>query len=628
MVDTAGFISDSQFTPDDQASTQAAQPPGFISDAEFSQKSSNAAGFIPDSQFQSDTDKYSTPGQQALTVGEGLASGLVSAPVTLLAERGLNKLGVPGLSDEDIKGRQEANPIEHGVAEATGFGAGLFTGGSEAALLANVGERLAPAALGKIGGAAFRGLVEQMGYQGGDEISKAMLGQGDPNEPVSSALAHIGAAGLMGAATGGIFGGISTGASKGLQAVENAKLGTNAQSFLSGIGAASELKNQGINLTRKEALAFSKQIAESQGIEHNPQAFANAVDLYQDGIPNLVKASGRTAADVVGGTIGGKLGGVPGAIAGYKLAEKTIAPVVENLVNKGLSKSNKYVLPAVLKVLGAGETTGLWNVLDYATKMSKGAQDITRGVDCLFQGGSQQAMEFSYKDKDKLKKYIEEGGVDQQLQNQLQGQDTSAGAAPQFAKGGHVEPVSNEVDPISTHFPEQASLLSTAKGRISGYLNSKRPLPANKLAFDKEHKDPIKEKTYDRALDIALQPLSVLHHIKEGTLQVEHMQHLIQMYPELHSHLSKKITEQIVKSQMAEEKPAYKTRIGLSLFLGAPLDSTMTPASIQAAQPQPKPQAQQQAQGKTRKGTSTLGKSNKEYQTLSQDAESDRTNRD
>lgn len=45
------------------------------------------------------------------------------------------------------------------------------------------------------------------------------------------------------------------------------------------------------------------------------------------------------------------------------------------------------------------------------------------------------------------------------------------------------------------------------------------------------------------------------------------------------------MTERMMQSQLKEEtKPKYKTRQALSLFLGTNLDSTLTPAGIQAAQ--------------------------------------------
>ena len=137
--------------------------------------------------------------------------------------------------------------------------------------------------------------------------------------------------------------------------------------------------------------------------------------------------------------------------------------------------------------------------------------------------------------------------------------------------------------------------------------------------------DPHKERAYKEALDIANKPLSVLQHVKDGTLTPENLKHFNSMYPELHDHLNKKITEKITQMQVDDERPTYKVRQGLSMFMGTPLDSTFTPANMQAAQSvfAPKPAAQQNlpAQGKNKKGTSTLSKAAENYQTSTQAAE-------
>jgi hypothetical protein len=77
---------------------------------------------------------------------------------------------------------------------------------------------------------------------------------------------------------------------------------------------------------------------------------------------------------------------------------------------------------------------------------------------------------------------------------------------------------------------------------------------------------------------------------------------------------------------MDEEKPSYKVRQGMSLFLGTPLDSTFTPSGIQAAQSTFMNKPQQPATNtpvtKNKKNTSKLGEASKQYQTADQAAQS------
>jgi hypothetical protein len=222
-----------------------------------------------------------------------------------------------------------------------------------------------------------------------------------------------------------------------------------------------------------------------------------------------------------------------------------------------------------------------------------------------------------------MKNYVEGGGLNQQIQGQLSEQPTQG-----YAEGGMVEQpktpdvpaLLKETDAISTLYPEQSQMLMAAKGRANNYLNSLRPLPNQaKLPFDSEVKNQNQERSYNRAIDIAIQPLSVLNHIKDGSLLPEHVKHINSMYPELTQHLQKKVTEQILESQVKGEKPPYKIRQGLSMLMGAPMDSSFTPTSIQAAQsvyaPATPPQAPTNTPAKPKKGTASLSKVANAYAT-------------
>jgi hypothetical protein len=80
-----------------------------------------------------------------------------------------------------------------------------------------------------------------------------------------------------------------------------------------------------------------------------------------------------------------------------------------------------------------------------------------------------------------------------------------------------------------------------------------------------------------------------------------------------------------------EEAPSYKARMGLSLFLGTPLDNTMTPQSIMAAQPKPQqgPQQPPAPKGKGKGSPSKMSnKSSNLAKTADQAAETDRSDRD
>jgi hypothetical protein len=107
------------------------------------------------------------------------------------------------------------------------------------------------------------------------------------------------------------------------------------------------------------------------------------------------------------------------------------------------------------------------------------------------------------------------------------------------------------------------------------------------------------------------------------------VQDLRALHPEFADSISKKLLAE-VSAQSAAGKPVpYRTRLGLSMFMGQPLDSTMTPQSIMAALPKPS-QPMQQAPAKKSKGSPSKmsSKSSNLYKTADQGAESDRSDRD
>jgi len=179
--------------------------------------------------LQDDSEKYGTPEQMAGTALEGVAQG-VAGPLATYAET--NLLGIPA---QDIAGRAAANPWTHGISEAGGLIGGAISGVGEAAGAANIAKAIVPEATtlaGKIGAGALKGFIEGGLIQGSDEVSNAMLGQGDPEAPVATALAHMGAAGLFGGAAGGLMGGT---ASK-LKALGDSKMGAAIRQGLEDFG--------------------------------------------------------------------------------------------------------------------------------------------------------------------------------------------------------------------------------------------------------------------------------------------------------------------------------------------------------------------------------------------------------
>lgn len=180
------------------------------------------------------------------------------------------------------------------------------------------------------------------------------------------------------------------------------------------------------------------------------------------------------------------------------------------------------------------------------------------------------------------------------------------------------------------HYASEAQAsLSKASATALQYLQNLKPHPKALGPLDKPLPvSPAEEARYNRALEIAQQPATVLQRIKDGTLQTTDLVDLKSMYPAVYIRMAQKLTNEMISMKSDEEVIPYRTRIAVSLFLGQPLDASMIPSSILAAQPQPKPQMPPQGQQPKPKSLNSLGKSNKSYQTPGQSSEQRRADHD
>ncbi len=171
---------------------------------------------------------------------------------------------------------------------------------------------------------------------------------------------------------------------------------------------------------------------------------------------------------------------------------------------------------------------------------------------------------------------------------------------------------------LGHYLPDHQIAMSESSTRALQYLQSIKPRPYRSSPLDQEIEPSAMEKArYNRALDIAQQPMVVIEHIKNGTLQGNDIQDLTAMYPALYKQMANKISNEVIS--MHNHPIPYRTRIGISLFLGQPLDTSMKPSSIMATQPIPK----QNPQPKSK--SNAFEKSNKMYLTQTQSASIDKS---
>jgi hypothetical protein len=146
----------------------------------------------------------------------------------------------------------------------------------------------------------------------------------------------------------------------------------------------------------------------------------------------------------------------------------------------------------------------------------------------------------------------------------------------------------NAKNDVSHYMPDHATAQVATITRAAEYLDALKPDTKRPNPLDTPIKPTSSEKAaYDNAMNIAIQPLIVLNKVKAGTATPSDIAGLKAMYPNLYTRYAQKLTNEMTEALSKGKTIPYSTKMGLSHFLGQPMDSTMIPTSILAAQPQP-----------------------------------------
>ncbi len=278
------------------------------------------------------------------------------------------------------------------------------------------------------------------------------------------------------------------------------------------------------------------------------------------------KGLGDAGASALGGSAGIGLAHATGLNAG-------IGAIIGQ---QALTPFFKSVLPSIAKALvgGATSASGFRSMVDYATEVARGNILLTKAATNIFKPDAEVLSPGFIpgdKEREKLNKSL------------IKIQDNP-------------ESMLNKINPIQGYMPNHANALDQTTGNAVTYLNSLRADTSRPGPLDSK---PViskpQQQKFNAALDIAEQPALVLKKAKEGTLTQQDLQHLNNLYPHLLPSIRSKVMQAMTDHITKGGDVPYKTRIGLSLLMGQPLDSTMSPASIIAAQIGAPQQAQQQA---------------------------------
>lgn len=251
----------------------------------------------------------------------------------------------------------------------------------------------------------------------------------------------------------------------------------------------------------------------------------------------------KAAMRTVGGLAGLATGGLDG-LALYGLSKAiTEAPEATRLAMlKAAGNSNAF------SAVGLKATAKMFNAVIEGTKRT------TKAINAIFKGSATLAVKDYVNTRD-LKLLDEKVSEYSKLPEK-------------FISMGN---------DLQHYTPEYANALSTSSLSAVNYLMSLKPKDVQYAPLDEPSKpNKVEQARYERALAIGQNPLVTLAMLKNGTLTQESMLDLQAMHPNFRQDVTFKLQEQLLNKK-ATDIPYVQKRM-LSLFMGAPLDSSLMPA--------------------------------------------------
>jgi hypothetical protein len=465
-----------------------------------------------------DSEKYSSFGQQAITGLEGAAQG-VAGPLAPAVER------LFGVKAEDIRARQEQNPIAHGIGQAAGITGSIALGTGLGSTALKAGEVLQgiTRASGLVG-TAVKTAAEMAALQASQEAVKMITE--DPGQSLQVAATNIGLAGLLGAASGPVFSKIGQAWTKAGEGSEQF-LNDFVDRFKSRVGMDSYLP----------------EAVDTKGAKLADALFSHGAKKFSG------EALGAGA-----GAILGHATGIPGAgTVGAILGEHALAPAFET------------ALSAIAKPLmenGISEA-GVQAAHDFAKAVLKGNKLIKSAAEGILKVGGTSAisnLEPSAEDTEKLSEQLKVLSSSPEAMLDLSGN-------------------------LGHYLPSHSAALGEMAAKTVQYLNAQRPKDSSGLPFDTVNKPtPTQNADWQRTLQIAQQPLMAMKLLDDGRLNHKDLQTLGTVYPAAYAKMREQLSFALIKAKQLGQPVPYAKRSALALFLGQPLDSTMTPQGIQFIQ--------------------------------------------
>jgi len=147
------------------------------------------------------------------------------------------------------------------------------------------------------------------------------------------------------------------------------------------------------------------------------------------------------------------------------------------------------------------------------------------------------------------------------------------------------ETLGQHTQELSQHAPGTADAIHGLAARGIGHLASTLPRHDGHQEMDAAFEPSGAELAkFNRGLEIAQNPMRILDHVAAGTLTPEHLTAAETIYPRLLAEMRTQALDRLTTEVSKGHRIPYQSRLSLAAFLNQPLDSTMTPASVQANQ--------------------------------------------
>lgn len=301
------------------------------------------------------------------------------------------------------------------------------------------------------------------------------------------------------------------------------------------------LKDTHINLGLESPLTESPMQAANASLETISPGAKLADAFVKKGIGKLV-----------GGAVGGTLGSYVGhTVLGALIGEHTLSPFFDS------------VLPALIKPLlgNKASAAGLKEAAQYGINVAKGESSLEQAAKNVFKASKEVGTGSAVKD-------ITESNV-KRLDKMLK----AAQVDPSQLMQGNSK--------LDDYLPGHSTAVAFTTGKAVEYLNSLRPNETKQAPLDASPKaNSIAKAKYVRALSIAENPLSILQHVKEGTILPSDLTTLDTIYPQLRAKFAKSLEEHMIAHVTKGGQVPLSQAQGLSLLAGHPLNSTVMPFNI------------------------------------------------